>query len=295
MRLTQVLRLAAVAALAAGTALGTAATAVTTTADTSDSSPSQAPDRAARVMSFNIQHGVGLDGRLDLQRIADVIETEDADIIGLQEVDRHWSERSDFVDQAAWLARELNMHVVYGANLDRDPFNPGEPRRQYGTAILSNAPILEWDNTDLPRYEGHEQRGLLRARIVVRGVPLQVYNTHLQHNDADERMEQVEAIKGLIGTPDDSVILLGDLNARPDAPEIAAILENLVDTWEDAGLGDGYTYPSDGPDRRIDYVLRSDDVITRTAAVVATDASDHLPVYADVLLPGSKVGVGRRG
>jgi endonuclease/exonuclease/phosphatase family metal-dependent hydrolase len=260
-------------------------------AATGDMEPVEAKDRPVRVMSFNIHHGVGTDNRLDLQRIANIVATENVDIVGLQEVDRHWSERSDFVDQASWLARKLEMHVVYGANLDLDPLAPGEPRRQYGTAILSDAPILEWDNTFLPRYEGHEQRGLLRARVVVRGVPLLVYNTHLQHNDAAERLEQAAAIKSLIGTPEESVILLGDLNATPDAPEIETLVEDLVDVWEQAGIGDGYTIPSEDPNRRIDYVLTSQDVVARFAAVVTSDASDHLPVHADVLLPGSKVGV----
>lgn len=248
-------------------------------------------------MTFNIHHGAGADGRLDLHRVANVIRSEDADIVGLQEVDRHWGERSEFVDQAAWLARELNMHVVYGANLDLDPAQPDQPRRQYGTAILSDAPILDWDNTFLPRFEGHEQRGLLRARVVVRGVPVQVYNTHLQHNDAAERVEQVEAIKALIRTPDDSVALVGDLNATPETPEVEALVEDLVDAWEEAGLGDGYTYPIEDPNRRIDYVMTSEDVVARFAAVVTSDpiASDHLPVYADLLLPGSKVGVGVPG
>lgn len=248
-------------------------------------------------MTFNIHHGAGADGQLDLQRVANVIRSENADIVGLQEVDRHWGERSDFVDQAAWLARELNMHVVYGANLDLDPAQPDQPRRQYGTAILSDAPILDWDNTFLPRFEGHEQRGLLRARVVVRGVPVQVYNTHLQHNDAAERVAQAEAIKTLIGTPDDSVALVGDLNATPETPEIATLVEDLVDAWEEAGVGDGYTYPVEDPNRRIDYVMTSDDVVARFAAVVTSDpiASDHLPVYADLLLPGAKVGVGVPG
>jgi endonuclease/exonuclease/phosphatase family metal-dependent hydrolase len=254
-----------------------------------------AGDREVRLMSFNIHAGIGTDGQLDLQRIADVIRSEDADIVGLQEVDRHWSERSDFVDEAAWLARELNMHVVYGANLDNDPLEPGQPRRQYGTAILSDAPILDWENTLLPRFDGHEQRGLLRARVNVRGVPVQVYNTHLQHNDAAERVVQAQAIKELIGTPSESLALVGDFNATPETPEIATLVDGLVDAWEEAGVGDGHTIPVEDPNRRIDYILTSEDVVTRFAAVVTStpEASDHLPVYADVLMPGSKVGVGR--
>lgn len=268
-----------------------ALTAPTASITASAGEPS-AGDREVRVMSFNIHHGAGVDGVLDLQRIADVIESEQADVVGLQEVDRHWSERSDFVDQTAWLARELNMHAVYGANLDLDPAEPGQERRQYGTAILSKSPILDWENTFLPRFEDHEQRGLLRAKVNVRGVPLQVYNTHLQHNDAEERLAQVNAIKGLIGTPDESVALVGDLNATPDAPEIEAITEDLIDAWEAAGEGDGYTYPTEDPEKRIDYVLTSDDVIAKSVTVVSTDSSDHLPLHADILLPGSNVGIG---
>jgi endonuclease/exonuclease/phosphatase family metal-dependent hydrolase len=265
-------------------------------AQAADPTPAEAPDRPFRVMTFNIHHGAGADGLVDLARIAQVIRDSDLDVVGLQEVDRHFGARSDFVDQAGWLARELNMHVVYGANLDLNPLSPDLPRRQYGTAVLSNAPILEWDNTYLPRFGDHEQRGLLRARINVRGVPVEVYNTHLQHNDAAERLAQAQAITQLIGTPQDSLVLLGDLNATPDAPEIRTLVEDLVDTWEAAGVGVPYTYPSEDPHSRIDYIMQSDDVIARTVAVVTTpvaaSASDHLPVVADVALPGYKVGIG---
>lgn len=278
--------------LAAATALASPAMA----ASTVDSPQPQAPDRPLKVMSFNIHHGAGADGLVDLARIARVVRDSGADVVGLQEVDRHFGARSDFVDQAAWLAGALNMHVVYGANLDLDPLSPDQPRRQYGTAILSDAPILDWDNSYLPRFGDHEQRGLLRARINVRGVPVQVYNTHLQHNNAAERVAQAQAITQLIGTPQDSVVLLGDLNATPAAPEIRTLVETLVDAWEAAGLGDGYTYPVEDPHSRIDYIMQSDDVVVRTVAVITTplaaSASDHLPVVADVALPGQKVGIG---
>lgn len=251
----------------------------------------QAPDRSVTVASYNIHHGVGEDDQLDLNRIAEQIRTSGADIIGLQEVDRHWSSRSDFVDQADYLARVLKMHVVYGANLDLDPLEPGQPRRQYGTAILSDFPILESRNTLLPRTGRNEQRGLLEALINVRGVPLRVFNTHLQHNSQAERQAQATAILDIIGVADESVVLLGDLNARPDTPEIATLTDQLVDAWVEAGVGDGYTFSAANPRARIDYVLYSDDVVARTAAVLSTDASDHLPVVAELDLPGDRVGV----
>jgi endonuclease/exonuclease/phosphatase family metal-dependent hydrolase len=242
-----------------------------------------------RAATFNIHHGVGVDGLLDLERIATVIQDTHPDVIGLQEVDRHWGERSDFVDQALWLADRLDLHVVFGANLDLEPLTPGAPRRQYGTAILSRYRIREWRNTLLPRPEGGEQRGLLEAVIKVRGVRVRAFNTHLQHNSQAERVEQVAAIRSIVAEARESVVLVGDLNATPDSPEIGAITEDLADAWAEAGEGDGFTYDAETPHARIDYVLTSSDVVARTAAVVTSDASDHLPVVADLLLPGHRI------
>lgn len=247
------------------------------------------PERSLRVATFNIHHGAGLDDVVDLERIARVVEGTGAEVIGLQEVDRHWSERSSFVDQANWLSRRLGMRVVFGANLDQDPLAPGAPRRQYGTAILSRHRIRDWRNTLLPRPEGGEQRGLLEARIAVRGSDVRVFNTHLQHTSQVERLAQVDVIRSVLARTRESVVVLGDLNATPDTPEIAAITEDLADAWVEAGEGDGYTYDAATPHARIDYVLTSTDVVARAAAVVSTDASDHLPVVVDLALPRSRV------
>lgn len=248
------------------------------------------PDRPLRVATFNIHHGVGLDGLLDLERVARVIEQENVEVIGLQEVDRHWGDRSDFVDQARWLADRLGMDVAFGANLDRDPLTPGAPRRQFGTAILSHYKIRQWENTLLPRPEGGEQRGLLEATIKVRGVTVRVYNTHLQHNSNVERLAQISAIRQQLTGTSEPVVLLGDLNATPDSPEIAEITQDVVDAWLEAGEGDGFTFHAEAPYARIDYVMYSPDIVANTAAVVTTDASDHLPVAVDVALPGTRVG-----
>jgi endonuclease/exonuclease/phosphatase family metal-dependent hydrolase len=238
-----------------------------------------------RVASYNIHHGAGTDGALDLERIARVIGAMRADVVGLQEVDRHWSERSDFVDQAAWLSRRLGMRVVYGANLDLDPLQPGQPRRQYGTAILSRYPILSWRNTYLPRFGDHEQRGLLEAVVTVRGTRVRVADTHLQHNDNLEREAQAARIVELLGPDPRRTVLLGDLNAVPGTPEIETLTGVFVDSWAAVGDGAGFTYPAELPDRRIDYVLASPDVRPVAARVPATDASDHLPVVVDYLVP----------
>jgi endonuclease/exonuclease/phosphatase family metal-dependent hydrolase len=239
-----------------------------------------APPRPFRVMSYNIHHGAGLDGALDLERLALLIEASGADVIGLQEVDRHWSERSEWLDQAAWFGDRLGMEYVHGANLDLDPPEPGAPRRQYGTAFLSKWPITASRNTFLPWEPGTEQRGLLEITIDFRGVPLRFGNTHLQHRaqDAALRVAQAQRVVELLGPSPARTFLVGDLNAVPGTPEIKVVAGVLADAWDTVGPRPGYTYPAEAPEFRIDYVFGSPDAEPLRGDVTTTPASDHLPV-----------------
>ncbi|HET6951097.1 MAG TPA: endonuclease/exonuclease/phosphatase family protein [Acidimicrobiales bacterium] len=238
-----------------------------------------------RVATYNIQHGAGSEGVLDLERTAATLAALGAELIGLQEVDRHFGERSGFVDQPAVLGAALGMHVVFGANLDRPPRAPGAPRRQYGNAILSAHPVLTWRNVLLPRPAGGEQRGLLDAVVDVDGAPVRVLATHLQHDSQAERLAQVDAIVTELAGMAEPLVMAGDLNARPGTTEVRRLTRVLVDAWRTGGSGRGYTYDAATPHARIDYVLSSDDFVAAWAAVPATRASDHRPVVAD-LVPG---------
>ncbi|EWS81575.1 metal-dependent hydrolase [Brachybacterium phenoliresistens] len=247
--------------------------------------PARPGARVLTVMTFNIHHGEGSDGVLDLERIAAVIRDSGADVIGLQEVDRHYSERSDWADQPAELADLLGMHVVFGANIDRDPPVSGVQRIQYGTAILSRHPILESENIPLFRSPDQEQRGLLRASLDVAGTPVDVCCTHLAASSAVDRLEQARQIIERIDT-DGATILMGDLNARPGTPEIQIIDDVLVDTWDAAGHGTGATYPVQDPDARIDDIFVTESFRPVRAMVLADvpEASDHLPVLSQLVL-----------
>ncbi|GDY57995.1 hypothetical protein SVIO_086180 [Streptomyces violaceusniger] len=180
----------------AATAVGLGATAA---AGTSGVAAAATGPRPLRVATFNIHHGASPADVLDLDRVARVIQAMRVDVVGLQEVDRFWR-RSGFVDQPAWLGERLGLHHAFGANLDLDPEEPGRPRRQYGTAVLSRWPIRSWTNTHLPLVPGHEQRGLLRATLGVRGTCVDFAVTHLQHNDNRERERQSARIVELLGS-----------------------------------------------------------------------------------------------
>jgi endonuclease/exonuclease/phosphatase family metal-dependent hydrolase len=235
------------------------------------------------VGTFNIHHGVGVAERLDCARTADVIAGLDVDVVGLQEVDRRWSRRSAFADQAGYLARRLGMRMAFGATLNA----AGQQgrRRQYGVALLSRHPVLRTRNTLLPCPRGGEQRTLLEARVDVRGVVLRCLVTHLQHRSPTERRAQAAAIDTAAGDSDAPTVLLGDLNAEPGTAEITTLTRHLADTWAGGGEGEGCTFPATVPRIRIDYVLASPDIEVERARVVGTDASDHLPVTAGLRLP----------
>lgn len=240
------------------------------------------------LLSYNIHGGVGLDGVLDLDRVADVIQVCDADVVALQEVDRFRREQSRFEDQPGLLAKRLGMHLAYAANLDEEPAHPGAPRAQYGTALLSRLPITASTTTLLPCFDGSEQRGLLDASVTVAdaagdGRPLRVLGTHLQWDSETERTRQAEAI---VATLDERpTLLLGDLNTIPGSPSYRCLEAHLEDAWTLVGEGEGHTFEAEPPPRRIDYVWVGGGVQAVSAVVVASVASDHSALRVEVRLP----------
>ncbi|TDQ00938.1 endonuclease/exonuclease/phosphatase family protein [Labedaea rhizosphaerae] len=252
-------------------------------ASAADASAAGPPQRDLTVMSFNIHHGGGTDGVVDLDRIASVVRANHVDVVAMQEVDRHYSARSGWADEPAELAKALDYHVVFAANIDQDPPAPGKPRVQYGTAILSRYPIVHWSNTLLFRSPDQEQRGLLRADIEVQSVRVSVFDTHLEAYSTIDRQTQALQVADLVADARPS-ILMGDLNAEPDAPELQPLFGALTDAWPAAGTGPELTYPAEGPVKRIDYVLTGPGAQPRQCTVVTTNpvASDHLPMACQV-------------
>src|SRR5262245_41168361 len=155
--------------------------------------------------SYNIQYGLGADGRYDVARVAD--EIAKADVIALQEVERFWR-RSGMIDEPAEIARRLpDHHFVFGANLDMDAsFRDGgrlvHRRRQFGTMILSRFPIVSSRNFPLPKHGDlarHSiQQGLLEAVIDPGSGPLRIYSVHLSHLAPETRLPQIEAVLDIL-------------------------------------------------------------------------------------------------
>ena len=232
-----------------------------------------------RVMTYNIHHAEGLDGEVDLQRIANVIRQSNADAVALQEVDKN-TERTGGINMPAELARLTGMNVAFGANLDN--YQGG----QYGTAILSRFPIESHENHRLKKVRKGEQRGVLMAVLKMTQGQLLFTCTHLDHaQDQAERLfsetQFADMFAGHAGLP---TIFCGDFNDTPDSELYKRLSKKWTDTWSIAGKGNGYTMSSANPKRRIDYIWRSGkkNFKVRWMDVPKTEASDHLPLVAEI-------------
>ncbi|MBA2117146.1 endonuclease/exonuclease/phosphatase family protein [Bremerella alba] len=206
----------------------------------------QEPTRV-RVVSYNIHHGEGTDGKLDLKRIAQVLSDAKPDIVALQEVDQN-TKRTENVDQTAVLAKLLKMNSVFGGNID---FQGG----RYGNAILTKYSSISVTNHPLPALTSGEQRGLMEADISVPGMkqPLKFLATHFDYRGDDkERVASCEMIAQLIRDwGNRPALLAGDLNALPESRTLT-LLEN---DWTRANRHILATFPSDTPTRQIDYIM----------------------------------------
>lgn len=229
-----------------------------------------------RVMTFNIHHAVGLDEKLDLQRIADLIKAEKADLVALQEVDKG-IERSRKLDIAAELGRLTGMTSVFSNNY---AFSGG----QYGNAILSRFQVESTDHRLLPKTDTPEQRGWLKAVVNIHGNKLSFWNTHIDHRGNDkERLQAVEKFATWVQQEKLPVIFCGDFNDTPGSRTHQKLKAHFDDSWEKVGQGPGNTVPIQKPTRRIDYLWLSHGAPLQPvrAWVPNTDASDHLPVVVE--------------
>ncbi|CAG7606904.1 hypothetical protein PAESOLCIP111_00904 [Paenibacillus solanacearum] len=257
--------------------------------------PHQEREAIIRVMSYNIHSGIGMDNEYDLDRIAGEIREAGADIVGLQEVDMHWGKRSRFQDSVAMLAEQLGMHAYFAPIYELPPQNEGEPHRKFGVALMSKFPIVRASNRPMTRLSTlSEDRnrgpvtmaGVAETLLDVEGTEVAVYVVHLDYRpDPSVRIIQIGELLEMIAQVEGPKLLLGDFNAKPDAPELVPLFETMKDSWQDVhGDGEGLTFPADHPDRKIDYILRSSHLRALSSFVTETNGSDHRPITTDFIL-----------
>ena len=228
------------------------------------------------VMSYNIHVGIGMDKKLDLARIAEVIRRERADIVGLQEVDRG-VERTGRVDEIRELARLTGMDYAFAHNLD---YQGG----QYGVAVLSRFPILAIDHRRYANPRERERRGFIRVEIEVGGRRLNFVTTHLDYQFLDGRVFETEQLLKALEDVRGPLIVAGDFNEEPPGGAYEMMLKaGFADGWAQEKTA-GLTYPADKPTKRIDYVFHRNlgENVRATVSVPNTLASDHRPLLVSL-------------
>jgi len=230
-----------------------------------------------RVMTYNIHVGVGMDKKLDLPRIAGVINSQHPDLVGLQEVDRG-VERTQKVDEIAEIAKLTKMDYAFAFNLR---YQGG----QYGVAILSRYTIRATDHRLYRNTREAERRGFIRAEIRIGGRPINFVTTHLDYQYEDGRVFEAQQLLRALADVKDPLIVVGDFNEVPTGEAYQLMRQAFDDAWSSTRPDDrGFSYPAEKPAKRIDYIFtrQLDRIRPRRAWNVDTPASDHIPVVADL-------------
>jgi len=266
-----------------------------------------------RVVTWNIRAAIGTGpfpdrwwSRIDADRlraIGVVLARLQADVVALQEV-ALLTRDGDVLDQAGELGAQLGMEARYGAVrtfLATDADGAVVGAGAFGNALLSRQPTMDARTVALPASSmdafveppgaDHPAAGITyadapahvrepRCLLLATIDGWRVGTTHLSHVGSGERRLQAEACASAFDDAASS-ILVGDLNAAIDAPELEPL----------SGWTDAFAEPR-GDDLRIstDDGWRIDQVLVRGASVrgparvlrEAGDLSDHLPVVAEV-------------
>ena len=177
-----------------------------------------------RVMTWNIHHAEGTDHRIDVKRIAKLIQSEKPDIVALQEVDRG-VERSDKIDMITTLADQTGLTYAFGKTID---YQGGI----YGNAFLTRFPILEERNVLYKMVQKGEQRGRMQLLLDARGEEIIVACTHLESRaDDTARVASAEEMSSTVtGYGSRPVLICGDFNDTPESRTVLEMKKNFSDS-----------------------------------------------------------------
>lgn len=232
------------------------------------------PADEIRVMTYNIYHGEGMDGKFNYSRTAAIIKAADPDFVALQEVDKK-TMRAAGVDQPAELARLTGMHGIFGKQID---YSGGD----YGQAILSKYPVKDSKIHWLPGMPERERRIAFEVTVQRNGREMKFVTTHLHHQSNTFREQQAAELNRIYADSKVPVILAGDLNAMPESQPIAIFKKAWGFGNTDTSL---LTYPADKPVRQIDYILfrpMGQYRVKFQKVLEEPVASDHRPVMVEL-------------
>lgn len=226
-------------------------------------------ERSLRIATYNVHGCVGMDRRRDVDRVADVIDALDADVVGLQEVDCR-VRLEDGSTQLERLAARTAMNAVSGPTIV-------EHHGFYGNALLTRFPIGDVERVDLS-VAGREPRGLLEVTLG-HASRLRVIVTHFGLRGHERRVQVDALLTRLADREPVPVVLLGDFNEWHPRAEALARLHAAFGRTPPVR-----SFPARWPLLALDRIwVRPHDALedlTRDDGPLARRASDHLPVVA---------------
>jgi len=226
-----------------------------------------------RIMSFNTQHCRNfISKKIDFEAVAKAITDFDADIVGLNEI-RGQGEHPEYTPQTEMLSELTEMKYYYFAKaIDL-------PDGLYGNAILSKRPIIKAETVMIPDPNPRKYKRYYETRCVLKAElegGLTVLVTHFGLNP-DEQENAVKTV--LENISKEKCVLMGDFNVIPDSELLDPIRKTMQDSADmfDRPLS---SFPSDNPDRKIDYIFVSKDTEIVSADIPEVVVSDHRPYTA---------------
>ena len=229
-----------------------------------------------KIMTFNTQHCLNyLKQNIDFNVMAKAILDCGADIVGLNEM-RDQGIHKDYTPQVSTLSRLTGLSHHFFAKAIEFP-----NRGPYGNGLLSRYPIVRAQSIPIPDPEPQKYDGYYETRCVLKATlegGITVLACHFGLNP-DEHENAVETICRHL--TDEKCILMGDFNVLPEDPVLDPIRKRMKDT-ADAFPVPLLSFPSDAPERKIDYIFVSKDVEVLAADIPAIVASDHRPHTAEV-------------
>jgi endonuclease/exonuclease/phosphatase family metal-dependent hydrolase len=224
------------------------------------------------VMTFNIEGHASLLRSDHIEQIAAVIRKYAPDVVGINEAHRGtWQARFD--DHTEQLRLLTGMNVAFGRSYT---FLGGD----FGNAVLTRGELVSTDLHELPGTG--EPRTVLENVIRINGGVIQFYVTHTTawgSVNREARRAQLHCLLAHVRTSSHPFIMVGDLNAPPDAPEMAEFLAQ--DGMRFAG--DPKTPTHRVLEQRLDYVLTDPGWTVRSARVLDDGPSDHRPVLVELI------------
>jgi endonuclease/exonuclease/phosphatase family metal-dependent hydrolase/uncharacterized ParB-like nuclease family protein len=222
-----------------------------------------------KIISYNIKHGVGTDGKINLLKLVDLIKKYQPDIVALQEIDSGMV-RSGKLFQARILSLLTGYDEIYGKAVETSEGN-------YGLAILTKHSYQDFQNIELPSPEATESRNMLSVVITLPNNRLiRFCNTQLDYKSPLNRGIQAALISKNLGFGLYPTVLCGNFNAAIDDHTV----DFLPKYWNNAGRFDDS--PTHIPtDRRIDYCWTTkgnDFTLCEYRVLKDVKISDHYPI-----------------